>query len=178
MPSRGERDTIPDVKPAHKLSGRILLLIGSIGPLGHLPASGTVTVAVIGIPLFFLKDRWAVSAPVYVVVSLVFIGLSIWIHHLGDALLGEKDSRKLVWDELAGFLVAVAFMPFTWQLALLAFLLERAIDIVKVPPANWIEKHWPGGWGVVGDDHVAGLYTLIILHAAIHFFPGFVGVAT
>jgi phosphatidylglycerophosphatase A len=163
------------VKPARKLWGRILLLIGSIGPLGHLPASGTVTVAVIGIPLFWLMHTW--PAPVYVVVSLVFIAVAIWIHHLGDALLGEKDSRKLVWDELAGFMVAVAFMPFTWRLALLAFLLERAIDIVKVPPANWIEKHWPGGWGVVGDDLVAGLYTLVILHAAIHFIPGWVGVA-
>ena len=158
------------MKPAHKPWERGLLLIGSIGPLGHLPASGTVTVAVIGIPLFYLMYTWPV--PVYVVAALLFIGAAIWIHHLGDALLGEKDSRKLVWDELAGFLVAVAFVPFTWQLAVLAFLLERAIDIVKVPPANWIEKHWPGGWGVVGDDLVAGLYTLLILRASIHFFPG------
>ena len=163
------------MKPVRKPSERALLLIGSIGPLGYSPASGTVTVAVIGIPLFWLMESW--SKPVYVVTALLFIGLAIWIHHRGDTLLGEKDSRKLVWDELAGFLVAVAFVPFTWRLAILAFLFERVIDILKVPPANWIEKHWPGGWGVVGDDLVAGLYTLLILQTSVHFLPEWIGLA-
>jgi phosphatidylglycerophosphatase A len=147
----------------------VLLLIGSIGPLGHAPASGTVTVAVIGLPLFYLMHTWPWWA--YTIVSIVFIGSSVWVHHIGDRVLGEKDSRKLVWDELAGFLIAVAFVPFTWQLALLAFLLERFLDIVKIPPAGWIERSWPGGWGVVGDDVVAGLYTRLILLGVMPFCP-------
>lgn len=158
------------VRPTPKPLDRGLLLIGSIGPLGHLPASGTVTVAVVGLPLFYLMQAW--TAWLYVIVTLAFAAASVWLHQRGDRILGQKDSRKLVWDELAGFMVAVAFLPFTWKLAALAFFLERLIDIVKVPPANWIERRWPGGWGVVGDDIVAGLYTCAILHAAIRFFPG------
>ena len=161
--------TIAGVKRSSRAPGRVVLLIGSIGPLGHAPASGTVTVAVIGLPLFYLMHTWPWW--VYTVVSLAFIGLSVWVHDVGDRILGEKDSRKLVWDELAGFLIAVAFVPFTWQLALLAFLLERFLDIVKVPPARWIERCWPGGWGVVGDDIVAGLYTRLILFAIIALCP-------
>lgn len=164
------------VKDGHRLRDRAVLLIGSIGPLGHLPASGTITVAVIGIPLFWLMHTWVHW--LYVIVTLVFIGLAIWIHDVGDSLLGEKDSRKLVWDELAGFLIAVAFVPFTWHLAIAAFLIERVIDIVKVPPARWIERSWPSGWGVVGDDVAAGLYTCAILHVTIHFRPDVVGLTT
>ncbi|MHC4696007.1 MAG: phosphatidylglycerophosphatase A family protein [Planctomycetota bacterium] len=146
-----------------------LLLAGSIGPLGHLPASGTVTVAVVGIPLYFLMDTW--SWPIYLIVTVCFTGASIWLHEVGDRLMGTKDSGQLVWDELVGFMIAVAFVPLTWQLTVLAFFLERVIDIVKVPPANYVERRWPGGWGVVGDDVVAGLYTCALLHLIIWYKP-------
>lgn len=148
----------------------MLLLVGSIGPLGYLPASGTVSVAVVGIPLAWLMKTylplWA-----YLTVLLTFTLFAICLHHLGDQWLGEKDSRKLVLDELVGFFVAVSIMPWTWQMVTAAFLLERGIDIAKIPPANVIEKRVPGGLGVVGDDVVAGLYTLLLLLAAEHFEP-------
>ena len=153
-----------------------MLLIGSVGPLGYLPASGTVTVALVGVPLFYVMSTWA--RPTYVFAVLVFSAASIWLHQIGDRILGEKDSRKLVWDELAGFMVAVAFLEFTWELAVVAFFLERLVDIVKIPPANWIEKRWPGGWGVVGDDLMAGLYTCVVLHLVVHFAPTLVGVSS
>lgn len=98
--------------------------------------------------------------------------VAIWIHHRGDALLSSKDSSILVWDEIVGFMVAVTALPFTWKLAVVAFFFERALDILKVWPARWIENHWPGGWGVVGDDIVAGLYTLGVMHAIFIFRPG------
>lgn len=158
-----------------RLRHRALLLAGSIGPLGHLPASGTVTVAVVGLPLFWLVHDLHLPGWAYIVGTALFTAASGWLHQTGDRLLGESDSRLLVWDELTGFLFAVAFVPFTWQLAILAFLLERAIDIAKVPPANWIENSWPGGWGVVGDDVVAGLYACGILHVVIMIAPTWVG---
>ncbi len=74
-------------------------------------------------------------------------------------------------------MIAVAFLPFTWPVVLVAFVVQRAMDIGKVPPAGWIEKRWPGGWGVVGDDVVAGLYTCILMHILIRVAPGIMGVA-
>lgn len=152
---------------------RVVLLIGSIGPLGHLPASGTITVALLGIPLFWVTSTWPTVT--YLAVLAVFIAAAVWVHATGDKLLGEQDSRKLVWDELAGFAVAVTWVPFTWQLAVLAFVMERLIDIVKVPPADWIDERWHGGVGVVADDVVAGIYTCALLHVAIHFAPSWLG---
>ena len=153
---------------------RLLLHVASLGPLGYLPASGSITVAVVGVPLFYLLHAWPPAA--YAAFALAFTALSIAIHDWGDRLLGTKDCRHLVWDEIAGFLVAVTFVPFTWRLAFIAFLVQRGLDILKVPPAPWIEKRWPGGWGVVGDDLLAGAYTCILLHLLIRFVPGISGV--
>ena len=154
------------------MTERVLLLIGSIGPFGYMPASGTVTVAAVGIPLAWLmRVHLAWSIGMYLGVVIAFSLLSVWIHDAGDRLLGEKDSRKLVWDELAGFFIAVAIMPWTWQMVTVAFFLERVIDIVKVPPANIIEDNVAGGLGVVGDDIVAGVYTLLLLLVLEHFQP-------
>ncbi|MCH7995355.1 MAG: phosphatidylglycerophosphatase A [Planctomycetes bacterium] len=152
---------------------RALLLAGSFGPLGHLPASGTITVAAVGIPLFWLTREWSSAA--YVIAVTAFTAGAIWLHDIGDRILGEKDSRRLVWDEIVGFMIAVAFVPFTWQTVLIAFFVERAIDIIKVPPARWIERSWPGGWGVVGDDVIAGLYTCAVLQVLCKTMPASMG---
>ena len=156
-----------------------LLFIGSLAYLGFVPvASGTVAVAVVGVPLYlllvpFLRLNW----PAYSVVCMALTLVAIWIAGHADRILNEKDSSKSVIDEIPGFLIALIGLPVTWQIVTLAFFLERAIDIAKVWPANWIERRLPGGWGVVLDDVVAGLYTLGLLHAAIHWFPKWVGVS-
>lgn len=152
---------------------RALLHLGSIGPLGHLPASGTVTVVVAGVPLYLLMHR--IPLAIYLPIVLTFTLLAVVVHQRGDAILGEKDSRRLVWDELAGFMIAVMALPFTSELAIIAVVTERAFDILKVPPAKWIEDHGPGGWGVVGDDVIAGLYTCFILHVLANLAPTLVG---
>ena len=96
---------------------RVLLLIGSIGPLGYAPASGTVAVAVAGIPLFLLMHRLPLLW--YLAGTVLLTALSIWVHDRGDRILGEKDSRKLVLDELVGFAVAMTAVPAAWQCILL-----------------------------------------------------------
>ena len=146
------------------------MLVGSLGPLGYLPASGTMTVAVVGLPLFWATHRLPLA--VYLPTLAAFTLISVWIHQRGDRVLGTKDSGILVWDEIAGFMIAVIGLPFTWKIAVLALVLERVLDIAKCWPARVVEDRWPGGWGVVGDDVVAGLYTLAILHTLLHFAPG------
>lgn len=164
-----QSDPNPKVSPA----GRWLIRIGSMGPLGHAPASGTVTVAVVGIPLYLLLHT--LDPLWYVAVTVVITLASVAIHAAGDRILGEKDSRKLVWDEIVGYLIAMTAVPMTWQLVAFGFFAERFIDIAKVFPANVVERKVPGGWGVVGDDVIAGLWTLGLCHLLIHFMPAWVG---
>jgi phosphatidylglycerophosphatase A len=116
------------------------------------------------------------STPLYVVLTCALALLSVWVHQVGDRILGEKDSRKLVLDELVGFMVAMTAVRPGWPLIALGFCLERALDIAKVFPADIAERKLPGGWGVVGDDVVAGLYTLAVLHLLCYLLPGLSGV--
>jgi len=149
------------MKNTTTVSNRLLLLIGSLGPIGHLPASGTLAVIAVGVPMFMWMSTW--SGLVYYGFLILFTFASVWLHAVGDRILGEEDSRTLVWDELCGFWLATVLLPFTWSGVVLAVLVERFFDILKIPPANWIERHIPGGWGVVGDDLVAGVYTILTL---------------
>lgn len=152
---------------------RILLFIGSMAYIGFVPvASGTVTVAVWGVPLaLLLLVVLNMGVIAYVAFIIAFTLVSIWIAGEADRVLNEKDSKRNVIDELPGYLIALVGLPMTWPVLVAAFFIERAIDIVKIWPANWIERRLPGGWGVVLDDVMAGLYTLAILHVVYWIRP-------
>lgn len=157
---------------------RLLHFVGTLAYLGYVPiASGTVSVAVMGVPLaIFLRGVLELSEAAYVALVIAFTAGAVWVAGATDRILGEKDSKRNVIDELPGYLIALIALPLTWQVVAAAFFIERAIDIAKIWPANWVERKVPGGWGVVGDDVVAGLYTLGLLHAAIRIVPAWMGV--
>jgi phosphatidylglycerophosphatase A len=73
-------------------------------------------------------------------------------------VLGEHDSGRIVIDEIAGMLVALAGLPRQARAVGLAFVLFRILDVVKPWPAGWIDRRLPGGAGVVLDDIVSGVY--------------------
>jgi len=152
---------------------RLLLFVGSLAYVGFVPiASGTVAVAVVGIPLYVLLiGVIGMTTPAYVAFCVALTLFAVWVAGHADRILNEKDSSRSVIDELPGFLIALIALPLSWKIVTLAFFLERAIDIAKIWPANWIERRWPGGWGVVMDDVMAGLYTLGILHVAYWWRP-------
>ena len=109
----------------------------------------------------------------------VFTLFAVWVAGHTDRILGEKDSHKNVIDEIPAVLVALCgFQEPTWQIIATAFIFERTIDIVKIWPATWIERRVPGGWGVVLDDVVAGLYTLGLLQLGVYFLPQWFGYAS
>lgn len=66
-------------------------------------------------------------------------------------------------DEIAGFQWAMFLIAPTVVHVLLGFILFRFFDIVKIFPAGLYQRRLPGGWGVVGDDFVAGIYTNAVL---------------
>ena len=57
---------------------------------------------------------------------------------------------------------AALFAPATWTAAALVFVTFRVFDVLKPYPAGAIDRHGRGGYGVVGDDLVAGAYAGIL----------------
>ena len=77
-----------------------------------------------------------------------------------------KDNNKVVIDEVAGMMIALLSVPVSINNAIVAFILFRFFDIVKPLGIRRLEK-LPSGLGVMADDFVAGLYSLIILKVFI-----------
>jgi phosphatidylglycerophosphatase A len=63
-------------------------------------------------------------------------------------------------------LITLLMIPVDWKGALAGFLLFRLLDIVKPPPANWLEG-LPGGVGIMADDAMAAIYANLALRAAL-----------
>ena len=96
--------------------------------------------------------------------------LSFWISDLAGKIYGVVDDGRIVIDELVGYLVTVAFLPWSWSAAILGFFWFRLFDIFKPPPAGWLDKNLKHGVGVVLDDFAAGIYAAIALRLTMWFF--------
>lgn len=105
----------------------------------------------------------AYPAPVLLGILALLFFIGVWACALTGRRLGVHDHSGMVWDEIVAFLLVLAVVPrdFWWQLA--AFVLFRAFDILKPAPIRWFERRWRGGFGVMFDDLLAALYTLLVL---------------
>lgn len=139
------------------LKNLLVKLLASGFGTGYSPFASGTTGTLVGVLLYyFLPQEFILPAAV-----LVFI-LGVYISTAAEKLYGEKDSGKIVIDEIAGYLFSMAFLPKSWLFALLGFILFRFYDVVKPSPARESQE-LKGGWGVMTDDLIAGLYTNVTL---------------
>ena len=137
----------------------LVLALATVGGVGYVPVASGTAGALVALPLLpALAALRARSLPVWGLVVAGLVVLAIWAAGRAEDILGGHDHSRIVIDEVAGLVVAGAFIPGTWRAAFLAFVLFRIFDVVKPFPANRIDARVPGGLGVVGDDLVAGAY--------------------
>ncbi len=154
-------DDPPVVVPRRPVSGvdRLALAVATVGGAGRSPvAPGTAGSAVA------LAILWLVPfAPVALVAFLLAVTVAgVWAGDRVERLVGEKDPGVIVVDEVAGMTLSVLTLPRTVPVLLAAFVLFRLFDVVKPFPAGRSQR-LPGGWGVMVDDLIAGLYALLVL---------------
>jgi len=83
----------------------------------------------------------------------------------------SHDSKHIVIDEAAGFLITMVWLPLTWQSFVYGFILFRILDIFKPPPISFFDKKVKGGLGVVADDVVAGIIANLVLQILLDHYP-------
>ncbi len=151
--------------------GRFILALASAGGVGYFPwIPGTAGTAV-GLLVFFI---YAPLPPgLYFLSTAAFVALACWVAEKAQRILGETDSPKIVIDEVAGFLITMAFLPRTLTILVAGFLFFRVLDIMKPPPAGAIDRRMKSGAGVVLDDAVAGIYANLLLRLIVYWHPGF-----
>ncbi len=96
---------------------------------------------------------------------LVLLPVAVWSAHRAEKTLGH-DASPIVIDEVVGMMIALWRLPRSWPWVLAAFLLFRVFDVIKPLGANRAQD-LPGGFGIVADDVLAGIYALLVLQLAL-----------
>jgi phosphatidylglycerophosphatase A len=100
---------------------------------------------------------------------VVVVAAGIWSASIAERHFGRTDPGEVVIDEVAGMLVTLFLNPVGWVGAVVGFLLFRAGDIVKPFPARRLER-LHGGFGIMADDVMAGIYANLALRLCIWSF--------
>jgi len=159
-----EKEHLARVKlthPAHFLgfgfgSGLIPIMPGTMGSLA-------------AIPLILLISQ--VSLTLYVIITIVSCVIGIYICQKVSDDLKVHDHGSIVWDEIAGMMIVFIGINISWHSILLGFILFRIFDILKPWPISFLDKHVSGGFGIMIDDIVAGLFAWLCLHAIYYVYP-------
>jgi phosphatidylglycerophosphatase A len=126
-------------------------------------APGTMG-TLVAIPLYLLLSQLELLTYSIVVVAGFLIG--IYLCDKTSKALGVHDHSGIVWDEFIGYWITMIAIPaVTWQWILAGFVLFRFFDIAKPWPVKVADKRVPGGFGIMLDDLLAGLYALACIQA-------------
>lgn len=145
----------------------IVILATGFG-VGYSPISPGTLGTLLALPIYsFLSG---IPFPLYEITLAGFFFLSVWVSEKAGAVFGKKDDRRIVIDEIMGFFVTMLWIPKTTFWVTIGFVLFRLFDILKPPPIRLVEKA-RGGYGVILDDVVAGVYANILLHLFGRIYP-------
>ena len=154
-PMKGRANTPPSVwrNPIHFAAfgfgaGAIKIAPGTFG-----------TVA--AIPLYILLQDLPLLMYISITAALFLLG--IWLCQITTRDLGVHDHSGIVWDEIVGYLITMAAAPSGGLWIVLGFVLFRLFDIWKPWPINLLDQHVKGGFGVMIDDVMAGVYAWLVM---------------
>ena len=141
----------------------ILLSATGLGA-GFSPIVPGTMGTLLAIPFYYFVS--SIPSPIYELTLVAFFFFSSWISNQAERYWGKKDDRRIVIDEIMGFLVTMLWIPRSPLFIVAGFLLFRFFDILKPFPIRRLEQV-RSGFGVVLDDVLAGIYSNIALHIVI-----------
>ena len=159
--------------PARLTSGiAIHKLIASVFGIGYIRKGGGTVASVLCCVVWYMvrpglaqPGGYALAAPLLITGFITTMG--IWSATMVEHQWG-KDSYRVVIDEIAGMCLSLLFIPIHLKSLLAGLVLFRLFDILKPFGIRRLEK-LSGGWGVMLDDLLAGLYTNLLLRGAVAF---------
>ncbi len=141
----------------------LIKFIATVFWVGYLPIAPGTWATGVGVSIACFLGN---NLPAYTILLLVLLILGIITSGLVEKLLNQKDPGIVVIDEVVGVMIALWGLPLIWPVMICGFFLFRAFDMFKIYPINKLEAQ-PGGWGIMLDDCMAGVYTNIILRIAL-----------
>ena len=160
------QSAVAKTKTPRQTTDYLALAIATFG-VGYLPLIPGTFGSLVGVGIFLLLFTAASASFALVLIAILIITLSgIWAAFRTEELEGRKDPGKVVVDEVAGQMIALlpltlfSLQPLT-RGVIVSFILFRLFDIIKPYPAGRFER-LKGGFGIMCDDLVAGVYAAAI----------------
>lgn len=134
--------------------------------VGAIPLAPGTFGTLLGVPVYLLLAGLPPMGYLAAVAMLFLVGTVSC--RVTACALGVHDHPAIVFDEVVGFLIAMALAPpgVWWLVA--GFALFRLFDIWKPWPIRWIDRRVHGGMGIMLDDVLAGIYALLTLQLIDH----------
>ncbi|MDO4997065.1 MAG: phosphatidylglycerophosphatase A [Neisseria sp.] len=123
------------------------------GTFGTLPA----------LPLAYLCISLGISGWYLAFLCFILFVFGVYVCNVCERELGVEDYGGIVWDEIVAMMLVLAFVPLSLGWWLLAFAVFRFFDAVKPPPIRWFDERLHGGFGIMWDDIIAALFSLLVL---------------
>jgi len=150
---------------------RLAVIIGTFFGAGLFPwAPGTVgSIAALAI---YLAARPALSAWWLIVAAAALYAPAVWAAGVCERIYKKTDPGCVVIDEVIGQAITLAVIPASetglggWKIWLAGLIIFRGFDIAKPFPIRRLER-LPGGYGIITDDVLAGIYGAVILYLAM-----------
>ncbi len=155
---------------ADKPQNRLLVsLIATFFGAGHSPiwpgTAGTLAAIPLAYLLLGLGHAWLIGATVV----LFFAGT--WAAERYCEMTGKHDNRRVVIDEVVGYLLCLWVVPCSLPNLGLAFVLFRLFDTWKPWPIRVVDRRVKGGFGVMADDVLAGALSAVLLKLLQPYLP-------
>ena len=149
---------------------RLGLFIATCACIGYVPVAPGTFGSAAGLVVFFtVRGTGSVGLELAAIVIVFAVG--VWSATVAERHLGDVDPAPVVIDEVAGMLVTLAFLPVNLTGAMVGFLIFRLFDVVKPWPSSRFER-LPGGFGIMADDAMAGVYGQLVMRGLIALAPG------
>ena len=101
--------------------------------------------------------------PLVVVFFIILLVLSLYAIRIYQKKVGKSDKSEIIIDEVLGQLLVLMFIDLEFLQFFCAFILFRFFDILKIFPANIIDKKYSDHYGVIFDDIIAAIQALIVI---------------
>jgi|SRR6185437_3093449 len=142
---------------------KISKIVATICGIGYIKKGSGTVAAIMYCIIWFLLPQFSDVAQIFLLILILIAGVLSATEV--EKIWGE-DNYRVVIDEVAGMIIALLFIPREIKYVLAALALFRFFDILKPLGIKKMER-LPVGWGVMADDVLAGIYSLVILHLAI-----------
>ena len=144
----------------------IFVSIFYIGYIRYAPGTWGSLVS-LGI-IFFLFNIINIPLSILIFLFVFLFFLSNYLINYFSSITNSHDSKHIVIDEFLGMFFIflfydVIFIYNNYITCLLIFICFRIFDIYKIFPANYFDKQLHSGYGVILDDIIAGMYTILTM---------------